>query len=118
MKALTTASKKSKGKRLELGFASLLRVKGLDKTAKRMPGSGAFEGFKGDIHTKLPFTFEVKNQEKVQLWKFWEQAESQETPYKPAVLVVGGNYRQPLCVMDANTFCDLVLEIQQLGGKV
>lgn len=115
-KAKTVASKKAKGKRLETFVAKKLRTSGLDKDAKRMPGSGAFEGFKSDTFTKLPFTFEQKNQEKVKLWQWWEQAKSQEKPFKPAVLVVGGNYRKPLVVIEFETFINLLQELQQLGG--
>ena len=115
MTAHTFGSKKAKGKRLEKYLAKRIREKGLDKDAKRMPMSGAIEGFKSDIFTHLPFTFEAKNQEKVALWEWWNQAKAQEAPYRPAVLVVGGNYRPALAVIDLETFLNMILEIKQLN---
>lgn len=114
MTAHTFRSQKAKGVRLEKLVAKRIREMGLDKDAKRMPMSGAIEGFKSDIFTHLPFTFECKNQEKVSLWEWWNQAKSQQTPYKPAVLVVGGNFRPALAVVDLDTLLNLILEIKQL----
>jgi hypothetical protein len=113
LKANTFRSRKQKGKRLEIKVAKRIREMGLDVDAKRMPGSGAFDGFKGDIYTKLPYSWEIKNQEKVTLWEWWEQTKAQETPYKPGILVVGGNFRPALAVMDLDTFLNLLLEIKQ-----
>jgi hypothetical protein len=92
----------------------MLAEKGLDPDAKRMPGSGAFAGFKTDIFTTLPYSFEMKNQEKVQLWEFWKQAKAQETPTRPAVLVIARNNTPPICVVDASTFLGLLVQIKKL----
>lgn len=113
-KAIAFKSKRAKGKRLEAKVAELIREKGLDDNAKRMPGSGAFEGFKTDIYTKLPYSWEIKNQETVKLWEWWKQARDQSTIAKPPVLCVGGNYRPILVVMDLNTFLEKLLECKQL----
>jgi hypothetical protein len=101
------AGKRQKGSRLERKFAQLIRMKGLDSNAKRMVLSGADWALKSDIYTALPFHFECKNQEKVKLWEWWEQARNQ-TNYKPPVLVVSGNYRPILCILDANDFLNLI----------
>lgn len=114
MKAIAFRSKKQKGKRLEAKVAQLIREKGLDNNAVRMPGSGAFDGFKTDIYTKLSYSFELKNQETVKLWEWWNQARDQASIAKPPVLVVGGNYRPILCVVEINTFLNLLLEVKQL----
>lgn len=114
MKAIAFRSKKAKGKRLEIKLAKAIRDKGLDPNARRMPGSGAFDGFKTDSFNKLPFSFEAKNQEKVRLWEWWKQAQDQSTIAKPPVLVISGNYRPELAVMDLNTFLDLLKEIKDL----
>lgn len=115
MKAQTFSSKKAKGKRLEHKLAQLIREFGLDDGAKRMIGSGAFDGWKTDIFTKLMFSFEVKNQEKVKVWEWWEQAEDQSSIAKPPVLVFSGNYRPVLATMKVETFLDLLKEIQDLN---
>ena len=111
---MTHRSKRAKGNRLEAKFSQMIREKGLDDTARRMPGSGAFEGFKTDIHTKLPFSFELKNSETVKLWQWWKQACDQATIAKPPVLVTSGNFRPMLAIMDVSTFLNLLREIQDL----
>lgn len=118
MKAITFRSKKAKGNRLEAKFSSLIREKGLDDGARRMPGSGAFEGFKTDIHTTLPYSFELKNQEVVKLWAWWEQTKNQSTIAKPPVLVTSGNFKPMLATMDVNTFLELLRTIQDLEGII
>jgi hypothetical protein len=70
------SSKKQKGSRLEREFAELLRGYGIDKQAKRMPLSGAFDDsrMKADIITDLPIHFECKNQENWSPLEYWKQA--------------------------------------------
>ncbi len=118
MKAIAFRSKKAKGQRLEKKVAQRIREMGLDKDAKRMPASGSMYGWESDIFTHLPFRFEIKNQENVRLWEFWGQAKAQEGPYKPAVLIVGGNYRSPLACMDLDTFLNLLKEIKDYKDKL
>ena len=99
MKAIAYRSKKAKGKRLEKRVSQLIREKGLDDKARPMIGSGAFDNYKGDIYSpSINLTFEVKNQETVKLWEYWEQAKDQEQAYKPACLIVSGNFRPILAV--------------------
>lgn len=115
MTAHAFRSKKAKGQRLEKKVAQRIRQLGLDNDAKRMPASGSMYGWESDIFTHLPYKIECKNQEKVSLWEWWEQTKAQETPYKPGILVVGGNYRPPLAIMDLDTFLNLLLEVKQLN---
>jgi hypothetical protein len=107
--------KRIKGKRLEKKFAQLIRDFGLDDKAQRRAFSGAISMVRGraDVLTKLPFSFECKNQEKVRLWEWWEQAESEATMSKPPVLVIGGNYRPIMCAMKAETFLDILKELKE-----
>ena len=67
--------KKSKGSRAEREFAKMLVNAGLDKYAKRMPLSGAVKGLDTDIMTRLPFAFEVKNQETWSPLEYYRQAD-------------------------------------------
>lgn len=113
-KAIAFRSKKAKGTRLEHKIAQLIREKGLDDNAKRMIGSGAFAGWKTDLFTKLPYSFEIKNQEKVSLWQWFRQAQAQSTISKPPILCVSGNFRPILAIMDMPTFLNLLLEVKQL----
>jgi len=101
-------SAKAKGKRLELKVAKLWRSK-IDGMAVPTPGSGSGNTYKEDVYTKY-FSIECKNQEKVSLWKWWDQARSHPANNKPPVLVVSGNYRPILVTMDINDWLDLVKE--------
>lgn len=113
MKAITTGSKKAKGKRLEKKVAQLIREKGLDSKARAMIGSGAFDNYKGDIYApEVPLTFECKNQETVKIWEYWTQALAQQKVYKPACLIVSGNYRPILAILDIDTLLNLLKEIK------
>lgn len=109
MTANTARTRKAKGTRAEKKFAQLLRTKGIDKKARRMPMSGAIKHFKSDIFCpNLPHdSFEIKNQERVSIWQWWEQACEQcdmnETPH----LVVGANHRPQLVVMHADDWANL-----------
>ena len=119
MTANTSGSKKEKGSRLERFIATRLRQLGLDGNARRMIGSGAFDGYKGDIYAPdVPLTFEAKNNENHSIWKEWEQAKNQEKPLRPACLVISGNFRPTLAVVDLETLLDLLLEIKDLTAKL
>lgn len=116
-KAIAFRSKKAKGSRLEKRFAQMIRDKGLDDNAKRMVLSGAAFGFETDIFTKLPWAFEVKNQERIQFWPWWEQAERQRKPFKPPALVFSANYRPIMVAIAADDFLNLLLELKQLSER-
>lgn len=102
------ASAIKKGKRLEQKVARAMRSKlGGDK-AVRMAGSGS-GAIKGDVYNRY-FTVECKNQEKVSIWKWWEQTIAQVQFNKPPALIFSGNYRPILVTMELNDWLDLVKE--------
>lgn len=115
-KANTPASKKAKGNRLEREIASAYRSSGLFPKAQRMPMSGAMAYHKGDIFKGEldEFVDEVKNQEKVKLWEFWEQTVSQCGAYDKPVLHISGNYRPILTVIRFEDYIDMRKEIKDL----
>jgi hypothetical protein len=86
----------------------LIRRKGLDPDAKRMPLSGAFSHLPGDIYTRLPYHFEAKNQERVRFWEWWEQARSQCPGGHQPVLVISGAFRPTLAVVDIDLLLNLL----------
>ncbi len=113
--AKTYSSRKAKGSRLERDIASSYRSTGLFPKAQRMPMSGAMQFHKGDIFKGEmdEWVDECKNQEKIQLWKFWEQAVAQCSGLEKPVLHVSGNYRPILSVMRFEDFLDMRLEIKE-----
>lgn len=92
----------------------MIREKGLDDTATRMVLSGAAFGFETDIRTSLPYAFEVKNQETLKFWQFWEQAEKGRKPFKTPVLVYSANFKPMMCIMTAEDWLNMVREIKDL----
>ena len=107
-----------KGRALERQVAAAIRHKGLDKGAKRMHRSGGIDHRKGDIFTSLPYSFELKAQERVQLWEWWTQARDQARLGHPPVLVVGGQDRPMLAVVELNTLLDLMAIEQEYLADV
>ena len=55
---------------------------------------------------KFPYSIECKNQESVNIWKSYEQAESNAGDYEP-VLFIKRNNQKPLVVVDADYFVSL-----------
>ena len=107
-----------KGRALERQVAAAIRHKGLDKGAKRMHRSGGIDHRKGDIFTSLPYSFELKAQERVQLWEWWTQARDQARLGRPPVLVVSGQDRPMLAVVELNTLLDLMAIEQEYLADV
>ena len=116
MTANTSATRKAKGNRLEKLIAKrmneVLGEYGI--TAKKMPLSGAIEGFKSDIFTNLPVSLEAKNAETWKVPEWWEQTTSQAGLGKMPILVMSRNYcNEPLAVIrfeDLLTFMAYALE--------
>lgn len=81
-----------------------------------MPMSGAMQFHKGDIFKGEldEWVEECKNQERVQLWSWWDQAVSQVTGLEKPVLHISGNYRPTLSVVRFEDLLDLRLEVKQL----
>lgn len=100
-------SPKQKGKRLELKIAREWRRK-IDGFAIPTPGSGSGK-YRADVYNRH-YMIEAKNQERVSLWPWWEQARNQGKPMKPPVLMVSGNHRPILAIMDISDWLDLVKE--------
>jgi hypothetical protein len=110
MKARTYRSKKAKGKRLEAKLCSILRSRGIE--ARPMPLSGALAHFKSDVYTMIPYSFEAKNKETHQIWQEWEQARGQASGINRPILVISGNNRPILAVLQLEHLADL-LAIEQ-----
>lgn len=116
---MKAAGRRQKGGRLERKIVKELVRSGLVPTAKRSFQSGAHWSWKSDIYAPgLNYSIEAKNQERVSLWSFWEQAESQRKPYSPPVLMVSGNHRPILAVMDLKDWISVQLELKEYKEKV
>ena len=55
---------------------------------------------------KFPYSIECKNQESINLWKSYEQAQENSKDYEP-VVVLKRNNSKPLVLVDAEYFVKL-----------
>lgn len=107
---MRTASAKAKGRRLQQWVAKML-VEHLGVDAEdlesRPMGSSGEDIIMGKLtRQKFPYSVECKNQEAVNVWKAYEQAESNSKQYEP-VVVIKRNQHKPLVVVDAEYFIGL-----------
>jgi len=108
-KVMKASSRKAKGSRLERDCAKDIRDAGLDKEAKRMPLSGAWEGLKSDIFTTLPVSFEMKNQESWSPLEYMKQAENGCRHGEMPIVVMSRNrLKEPLCLIKWNDLLALM----------
>jgi len=114
--ANTPQSKKAKGCRAERAVAEAYRHYGIDPKASRMPMSGAMMWHKGDIWKPNDHEYvdEVKNQEKVSLWAWWAQAESQASGLQIPLLHITRNNSPILTVMKLDSYMNLRKTIKDL----
>ena len=110
---------KEKGRKAELEFARMLVDAELDKYAKRMPLSGAVKGLDTDIMTKLPFAFEVKNQETWKPLEYYKQADM-ANPNRGrlrTIVIMTKNRENMYAFLEVNDFLELIDYALQGGYK-
>mgnify|MGYP000108928882 CR=1 FL=1 len=107
---MKTSSAKAKGRKLQQWFAQLM-VKTLDlheeDLESRPMGSQGEDIIMGrETRKKFPYSIECKNQEAVNVWAAYAQAESNCGKYEPLV-VIKRNRSKPLVLVDAEHFVAL-----------
>ena len=114
--ASTIASRKAKGRRLTQEVcAMLLSIShhfkwGLtDEDIRPVPGSVIGEDIwlSPAAREKFPFSFECKNQEKVNIWASWKQCLDNAGDHQP-ILVIKRNNEGPRIIMDMLGFTCLL----------
>lgn len=107
---MKTSSAKAKGRRLQQWVATkLVEHLGVDAEdlESRPMGSSGEDIIMGKLtRQKFPYSVECKNQEAVNVWKAYEQAESNSKQYEPVVVIKRNNHK-PLVVVDAEYFIGL-----------
>ena len=109
-----------KGKRFELKIAKDL-AKRFKTDIKRTPNSGGLS-FKGDIMTTSgilsEYSWECKNQEKLNIWKALEQSEGDARgTLKTPVVVFTKNFEKDYIALQYNDFVNLLLELDEYRSK-
>ena len=110
---MKTSSAKAKGRRLQQKFMQLLierlDIDPEDIESRSMGAAGEDLIMSKAARTKFPFSVECKNQERMNIWSAWEQANNNKGIYQPLV-VIKKNGVPPLVVLDAENFLEYVKE--------
>ena len=110
---MKTSSAKAKGRRLQQKFMQLL-IEKLDidpeDIESRSMGAGGEDLIMSKAaRNKFPYSVECKNQEKLNIWSAWDQANNNRGIYEP-IVVIKRNGVPPLVVLEAENFLDYVKE--------
>ena len=107
---MKTSSAKAKGRRLQQWFRDLLieklEVHSEDLESRSMGAGGEDLIMARAARKKFPYSIECKNQESVNVWKAYEQAEENSGDYEP-IVVLKRNNTKPLVLVDAECFVKL-----------
>ena len=113
---MKTRSAKKKGKRLQNTVRNLLVEKYSevlepgDIKSTTMGESGIDVQLSPAARKVFPWGIECKNQESLNVWKAYEQAESNSGDYEPIVFIKRNN-QKPLVVIDAEYFIGIHNEL-------
>ena len=103
-------SAKAKGRRLQQWFRDLLINKldiHPDDVESRSMGAGGEDLIMArTARKKFPYSIECKNQEKINIWKSYFQAQENSKEYEPIVVIKRNNHK-PLLLVDAEHFINL-----------
>ena len=110
---MKTQSRKAKGRRLQQQFMQLL-IEKLDIDPEDIESMSMGAGGEDLImykaaRIKFPYSIECKNQESLNIWKAWDQANGNKGLYEP-MIVIKKNGVRPLVVLDAENFLEMIKE--------
>ena len=106
---MKTRSRKNKGKRLQNKIRDLIletfkdELEQDDVRSITMGDSGEDILLSPVARKLFPFSVECKNQERISIWKAYEQAETNAGNHQP-LLIIKRNNSKPLAVVDAYHF--------------
>ena len=110
---MLTSSAKAKGRKLQQWMRDLLieklDVHPEDIESRSMGAGGEDLIMARSARKKFPYSIECKNQEKVNIWDAYEQAEENSKNYEP-IVVLKRNNTKPLVLIDADYFVNLHLD--------
>ena len=107
---MRTQSKKAKGRRLQQWVRDILieklEVHPEDIESRSMGAGGEDLIMSRSAREKFPYSIECKNQESLNIWKSYEQAQQNSGDYEPIVVLKRNNVK-PLVLVDADYFIEL-----------
>ena len=99
---MKTQSAKAKGRRLQQWFRDLLiETLGIhpeDIESRSMGAGGEDLIMARAAREKIPVSIECKNQEKINIWESYKQAEQNSGKYEPIVVFSKNNHPKLVCV--------------------
>ena len=105
-----TQSAKAKGRRFQQWvrdkLIEVLDIHPEDIESRSMGAGGEDLIMARAARESFPYSIECKNQESLNVWKSYEQAQSNSGDYEPVVFIKRNN-QKPLVVVDANYFINL-----------
>jgi len=111
---MNTAGRKAKGRRLQQWvrdqLIERLEIDPEDIESRPMGSGGEDLIMARAARERFPFSVEAKNQESGNVWKAYEQAQANAKQYE-ALVIMKKNGKKPLAVIDAETFFDMIREI-------
>ena len=107
---MKTQSAKAKGRRLQQWFRDLLieklNIHPEDIESRSMGAGGEDLIMARAAREKFPYSVECKNQEKINLWESYNQAQQNSKNHEPVVILKRNNSKQRILV-DAEYFVKL-----------
>ena len=107
---MKTQSAKAKGRKLQQWFRDrlidVLEIHEEDIESRSMGAGGEDLIMARAAREKFPYSVECKNQEKINIWESYKQADSNSKVYEP-VVVLKRNKHKPLVLVDAEYFVNL-----------
>ena len=107
---MKTQSAKAKGRRLQQWFRDLLieklNIHPQDIESRSMGAGGEDLIMARAAREKFPYSVECKNQEKINLWESYNQAQQNSKNHEPVVILKRNNSK-PLILVDAEYFVKL-----------
>ena len=107
---MKTQSAKAKGRRLQQWFRDLLieklNIHPEDIESRSMGAGGEDLIMARAAREKFPYSVECKNQEKINLWESYNQAQQNSKNHEPVVILKRNNFK-PLILVDAEYFVKL-----------
>ena len=107
---MKTQSAKAKGRKLQQWIRNLLieklEIHPEDIESRSMGAGGEDLIIARAAREKFPHSIECKNQEKVNVWEAYKQAEENSKGYEP-IVVIKRNNSKPVVVIDAEYFVSM-----------
>ena len=107
---MKTQSAKAKGRKLQLWFRDrlidILEIHEEDIESRSMGAGGEDLIMARAAREKFPYSVECKNQEKINIWESYKQADMNSKVYEPVVVLKRNNHK-PLVLVDAEYFVNL-----------